>query len=466
MTRSAIASRLIVSGLICLIVTTFAGLARLRAQDLRTVTEPTFPPAGVRLKARRVAIGEARTLRGRDESKPDTARIQMALDHCPTGHAVELMPDGARNAFLSGPLSLKPGVTLRVAKGAILFGSRNPRDYDLSPGSCGTLTRHGHGCKPLISGDHVPNAAIMGPGTIDGRGWADLMGENISWWGLAHEAKVKKLNQNCPRLIEMARSNNFTLYRILLRNSPNFHVLYRDGKGFTAWGVIIDTPRTARNTDGIDPSSATDVTITHCYIHAGDDDVAIKAGSGGLSSHLSVDHDHFYTGHGMSIGSNTNGGVGHIRVSDLTIDGADNGLRIKSNSSRGGRVQNVVYRDVCIRDTPRPIVMDSHYSFYGARRGEIPTFTGITLRNVRISGPGRVLLDGYDAAHRLDITFDNVILDASEGVRIRADHARIRLGPGPVDFRPSGDDVKLIGEPGKGEPYHCRDKFTPMPASP
>ena len=38
----------------------------------------------------------------------------------------------------------------------------------------------------------------------------------------------------------------------------------------------------------------------------------------------------------MSIGSNTNGGVRAVRVTDLTIDGADNGLRIKSDRSRGG----------------------------------------------------------------------------------------------------------------------------------
>ena len=41
----------------------------------------------------------------------------------------------------------------------------------------------------------------------------------------------------------------------------------------------IQTPKTARNRDGIDPSSSTNVTIAHCYIDTGDDNVAIKAGS-------------------------------------------------------------------------------------------------------------------------------------------------------------------------------------------
>src|SRR5581483_6677925 len=105
-----------------------------------------------------------------------------------------------------------------------------------------------------------------------------------------------------PRLVVLSHCNNFTLYRVTLRNSPNFHVYYGHGDGFTAWGVIIDSPKTARNTDDIDPGNSTNVTITHCYIHAGDDNVAIKAGDTDASTNMTIAHNHFYTGHGMSIG--------------------------------------------------------------------------------------------------------------------------------------------------------------------
>ena len=97
--------------------------------------------------------------------------------------------------------------------------------------------------------------------------------------------------------------------------------------GFTAWGVKIKTPKTARNTDGIDPSSSANVTIAYCDIDTGDDNVAIKAGAAGPAARMTIAHNHFYAGHGMSIGSGTDGGVNHVRVSDLTIDGADNGIQ-------------------------------------------------------------------------------------------------------------------------------------------
>src|SRR6185437_4655481 len=112
-------------------------------------------------------------------------------------------------------------------------------------------------------------------------------------------------------------------------------------------GVKIYSPKNARNTDGIDPGNSSNVTIAYSWIDTGDDNVAIKAGAGLPATHMTIAHNHFYSGHGMSIGSETNGGVSAIDVSDLTIEDADYGLRIKSNPSRGGLVEGISYRDVC-----------------------------------------------------------------------------------------------------------------------
>ena len=61
-----------------------------------------------------------------------------------------------------------------------------------------------------------------------------------------------------------------------------------------------------------------------------------RAATGGLTN-MTVSHNHFYYGHGMSIGSETYGGVSKMLVTDLSLDGDDNALRIKSNPTRGGR---------------------------------------------------------------------------------------------------------------------------------
>jgi polygalacturonase len=429
-------------------------------QDTRTVTEPVIPKSCAVLTPALSAVDGNKTLSEADEGKLDTARIQQALDGCAKGQAVELKAGDARNAFLSGPLDLRAGVTLLVDAGAILFGSRDPKVYEVSPGSCGIVSQTGRGCRAVINGSGVAGAAVMGAGTIDGRGWAKLLGKDVTWWELAEQAR-KGGSQNCPRLIVLNRCNDFTLYRITLKNSGNFHVAYSGGDGFTAWGVIINTPKTARNTDGIDPGSSTNVTITHCFIHTGDDNVAIKAG--GHCSHMTIAHNHFYTGHGMSIGSETNDGADTIRVTDLSVDGADNGIRIKSNSRRGGPVKDVVYSDVCIRNTRNPIYMDSDYEHAGHDGTLLPSFTGIELHNVRILDGGKITLQGYDEKHRLGMLFDNVWFDDLKAIKVIAELADLQFGPGAVNLSVAGKSIKVAGTPGKSAPTACSDKFVPMP---
>src|ERR1035438_8628078 len=119
----------------------------------------------------------------------------------------------------------------------------------------------------------------------------------------------------------------------------------------------------------------------------------------------------------------------------------------------GFLVHDVLYEDVCIRDTKNPIYMDSNYTAAtGPTHDKLPTFTGIVLRNVRVEGSGKITLDGFDQKHRLGMTFDNVHLDSPAGFKIAAGHADLILGPGPANFRPSGEDVTISKVSGKGAP--------------
>lgn len=432
------------------------------AQDTRQVTEPTIPNACTNLNAE-ISAPHGR-LAETDERKPDTKRIQDAIDSCAPGKAVVLQSHGRHTVFLSGPLTLKSGVTLVVSANTVLAASRDPRLFDITPGSCGVLSQRGHGCRGLITVLKTDGSGIMGDGSIDGRGGAQILGEATSWWELAHEAKVKDLQQSVPWMIMVRESKNFTLYRITLRNSPGFHVSVNQTDGFTAWGVKIMTPKTARNTDGIDPGSSRNVTITHCSIHTGDDDVAVKSSKAGPASNISILHNHFYTGHGMSIGSGTDGGVAHMLVDDLTIDGADNGIRIKSDRSRGGLVEDVVYRNVCIRNSPNPIVLTPMYTTFSGDR--LPIYRNITLQNVHVLSQGAYTFLGLDPQHKLDVTLDNVFSDSMDKSEMIAADAEIKIGPGKGDLLPSGKDVAItqLDATHPGTPMNCAEKFVPFPS--
>jgi polygalacturonase len=427
--------------------------------------EPTLPPVCVILKAAMIA---PHGIAPQDEMWVDTPRIQSAIDHCHHGEAVELASDGGANAFLTGTLHLHKDVFLLIDKDVTLYGSRNPRDYDIWRGSCGTVDDSGKkGCHALIEADHANHSGVMGEGVIDGRGGEKLLvngaAQPVSWWLLAEEAGMWG-HQQVPRLIDTNHSNDFTVYEVTLRNSPGVHVGFHNGDGLTVWGIRIDTPRNARNADGIDPSSAKNVTVAESYIRSGNDNIAIKAGRK-PSNYVSIVRNHFYWGHGMSIGSETKGGVSAVLVSDLSLDGADNGIRIKSNASRGGRVKDVTYEDVCIRESKAPITLDSNYSTGGTGRYRLPVYEDIVLRNIRVAGGGKLEMVGADSAHHIDARFDGVELtDAASKYTFVSKHADILQGPGPVNFQLLGEDTTLIGRLGGDATLApCEAKFVPFP---
>jgi polygalacturonase len=428
------------------------------AQDRRAVTEPTIPAVCVTLHAT-LALHNGK-LNENDESKLDTARVQHALDTCDLHKAVELAANGGKNVFLIGPISLPAGVTLLVDGSTTLMASRDPRLYDLRPGSCGLVSDEPEGCRAIISVTQAPHSAIMGDGVIDGRGGEKLLNDRITWWDLAEKARTGG-RQQVPRLIVADGSDDFVLYRITLRNSPNFHVLYRNGHGFTVWNLKIDTPRTARNTDGVDPASAEDITVTHSFIGTGDDNIAIK-GSGQGVGHMTVIDNHFYYGHGMSVGSETFAGVHDVLVKNLSLDGPDNGIRIKSNTLRGGLVDRITYTNVCIRNSKRPIVLDTHYEQSTRRANLYPEFRNIRLENVHVFGGGEINVEGMDSEHRTSLSLNGVTLDDPKLYTLHATQAAIDYGPGRVNFKLTGDGVTNSGTQSTDAEAACSAMFVPF----
>ena len=59
-------------------------------------------------------------------------------------------------------------------------------------------------------------------------------------------------NQNIPRLI-IANGNNFTAYKITLRNAPFYHLQW-SGDGLTVWAMKLQSVWNVPNTDGINMS--------------------------------------------------------------------------------------------------------------------------------------------------------------------------------------------------------------------
>lgn len=484
------------------------------AQDTRNVSEPSMPGICAVLKAPLITTLDENggKVRSEDEGRLATQTIQDAMDRCTPGMGVELAGGtGGANAFLTGPLELRAGVTLVIDRGVTLYGSRDPAVYELHlPGSkagdplkCGTsLPRPGTfgqqggiaeaaalrrgGCRPLISATNVSKAAVMGAGTIDGRGYAKLIGHDYSWWEMARRAEPRDDIYFSVRLIVANRADGLILSGITLHNSPNFHVSVNGTDGLTVWGVHLLTPvdkkLDARNTDGIDPGSSSNVTIAHSWIDNGDDNIAIKANV----QHISVLDSHFYTGHGMSIGSEATGDA-YLLVDGLTEDHTTSGIRIKSNVTRGGYDHDLTYRHVCMRDVANPIAISPYYTNQTTEGFVDPKYTGtkipdykkIVLEDVVSETPGNVLIAGIDDAHRTEIALHNVVIEGIQTSQVHlafADITQSGATSGGFDLS-GGTSVKLLAGdgatsfkvgkdrngrfmPGWADP--CTNKFLPM----
>ena len=204
------------------------------------------------------------------------------------------------------------------------------------------------------------------------------------------------------------------------------------------------------------------MTIAYCFISNGDDNVTFGSRRRDPCGRISVLHNHFYAGHGMSIGSGTRGGIDHMLVDDLTIDGADNGIRIRSDSSRGGLVHNITYRNVCMRNVTNPLAFTP---FYTDNRGNLlPIYRDIRLDNVHILTKGHFTLLGLDPQHKLGLEFDNVFADDQQHSTIQAKDAEITIG-NRGNLEPSGVDVTISQTPGsrRAKPLNCDARFVPYP---
>jgi hypothetical protein len=444
--------------------------------DARTVTEPVIPASCTVLQAQQaIANGEPTS-----ETTFDTTTIQSALTSCASGKAVELTTNGSNNAFLIAPLTIPAGVTLLVDGGVTVFGSRNPADYQVGTAgsggieACGTVGTAGNGCKALITASSA-NAGIMGYGVIDGRGQDKLLvngtAATYSWWDLAGQAQNTSGGaQNNPILVS-ANAANLILYKITFRNSPMFHVKWSGNStnktGFTAWGVKVITPFSARNSDGIDPSGE-NISILNSSISDGDDMIAVSASS--AASNITIANDNTYSGHGISIGSYTQGGLTNMLVQNImemgtASDRNGGGLRIKTAQDRGGLVNTVTYQNICMANEASTIYLSPYYNTNSGTA--YPTFSNILYRNIQVATEGSVTLQGYansgaTVIHPAQIYLDNVIFDSlkQSDFSPTPTYLTIGLGPGPVSSlltSQTGTGVTYTGgvtNPGEA-PYAC-----------
>jgi polygalacturonase len=376
-----------------------------------------------------VAAGDSKVFNVRDlgakgdGSTFDTAAIQKALDACKDSGGTVEFPAGT---YLSKPLTLHSKTTVKLDAGATLQASTNQVDFMKTPGDW--LKAKSGDFIPFIIGERLQDVTFTGSGVIDGGGAA--------WWGEAEKARQIKPGFTLPRpnLVVIEDSKNVRVESITLQNSPKFHLVPADCEDVIISNVTILAPEHAANTDAIDPSGRR-ILITKCRIDVGDDNVAIKAGKKipgyeFQSEDITVTDCTFLHGHGMSIGSETSGGVRNVTVRNCTFENTENGLRIKSDVRRGGIVENINYSDITMSNVVPAITFTSYYMNNSAADAKtdssppvgqnLPLYRNIRVTNLRatsLKSAGVIL--GMPDNCISNVVFENVQIFAPKGMTIR-----------------------------------------------
>ena len=366
----------------------------------------------------------------------DTAAIQSALDECgKAGGGTVRFPAGT---YLSKPITLRSKITLLLEEGAKLLATGEQAAF-LKSGTDWLAAKSSGDFIPFIGGKGLEDVTITGKGTIDGNG--------EHWWGPAEDARKKKPGFTLPRpnLIDVTGCKNLRVENVTLQNSPKFNLVPRDSEDVIISNVTILAPPRSANTDAIDPTNCRRVLITHCRIDVGDDNVAIKSGKKVegrefACEDITVTDCVFLHGHGMSIGSEVVGGVRNVTVRNCTFEGTENGIRIKSRRDRGGRVENITYRDITMKNVDPAITLSCLYGGVSAKDAAQPsaekedaaqpvTETTPIYRNIRISNLTATcdrsagLIVGLPESAITDVVLENVrITAAATGLKI--EHAK------------------------------------------
>ncbi len=340
-------------------------------------------------------------------SADNAAAIQAAITAAASGDTV-LVPAGT---FLSGPITLKSNLNFQIAAGATLMMTA----FNTFPQNTN-----------FIYGKNLTNISITGSGVIDGQGKL--------WWDDFNSGNP---DNRPPAMIYLSSCTGVTLTGVAVKDSPKFHIqLLGSCSKVWASGLSITAAWPSPNTDGID-MRGTNYLIENCYISDGDD--VIQIGGSDPVSDVVIRNCSFGTGHGLSIGGYTQGGVKNVLVDNCVFNGTQYGIRWKLGRDRGGIIDNLTYSNITMNGIllypffltsfyPNPSSLPPTADDYVTPTATTPYWSNITLRNITAStavsgakSPG--IMWAADEAPITNLLLDNVVVTGPSGVNFEIHHA-------------------------------------------
>ena len=275
-----------------------------------------------------------------DGTTVDTAAVQAAIDACTRdGGGTVLVPAGT---FVIGTTELKSNVTLHIAASGKLLGSGDGKQYhavDAIPLHGDTTLNDGNWA--LLFAVHAKNAAVEGPGAIDGQG-AQF---HSAVRGTPPPSGVG--GNKRPYHVLVYQCEDFSIRNISLLDCAYHSVRIIESKRVHLDRIYIHN-RVNGNNDGFHFISAQYVTISNCIVKSQDDACAMF----GSCQYITITNSSFSTR--WSVFRFGGGHVQNIAVSNCLLYEVD-GCPFKFQGDPGSLFENISFSDIVLQNVTGPI---------------------------------------------------------------------------------------------------------------
>jgi len=373
--------------------------------------------------------------------------IRKAIDSCNSiGGGKVLIPSGT---FLTGPIHLKSNINLHLEEGANVLFSTVKSDY-LPVVHTSYEGQELMNYSPLIYAYKQKNIAVTGKGIFNGQA------SNTNWWpwcgkdsyGYLPDSPKQADDHNLPRLWEMSVNDtpiservfgegyqlrpsffepfeceNILVQGVTFTNAPFWVIHPIKSNYIRVDGVTVKSH--GPNNDGCDPEYSKYIHINNCTFDTGDDCIAIKSGRNDdgrrvniPSENIVVENCDMKDGHGgVVLGSEISAGVRNVYVRNCKMDSPEleRAIRIKTNTLRGGFVENVFVKNIHVGQVKEAVLkINTYYGIYANQEGKfIPSIKNIHLEDVKVENGGKfgILIKGRAENPVKNITLTNVHIE-------------------------------------------------------
>ena len=312
-----------------------------------------------------------------DGSAPSTDAFRAAIQAAKAaGGGTVYVPAGQ---YTSGPIELVSNLILQLDAGATVRfpAMKLPFTRGRWQGIEAITPQ------PLIGGRNLENVSIIGRGvlTTNQPDWAKIMGDPASgpdWLHLLEILELKKpipeeayrkaAPELLPMFVSLMDSKNVLIQGIHIVGSAMWPIQLVYDDNAVVNGITIETFG-GHDTGGIYVDSSRNVRISDCYIDTGDDGIVIKSGKDAdgrrvnrPAENISITNCTVHRAHGaVVLGSEISGWIRNLVASNITCDGTQMGVRIKTRRGRGGGVENVRFDNWTMQNVARGINVSSFY---------------------------------------------------------------------------------------------------------